>query len=374
MAYNQIKQIGNCMANRSKLITDPLLTLAGIDGIPLDENGFLAPLFITLDAPLKHVEDLALIGCWYGQSTLHVTAAKSALTFILKSNPMPKIYIVEAARKEDKRFFSDLPNTNYTARTIGPESEGVWMKEGLWTIGAKEAIKGGATKLVFIDLDCSFVHQNWVVGVSAAFDRYDVMSPHICSYRSGQQEGMSTLFQATKGYRRTLGETNGHPGMALGLTSSFFTDSLQSRIQAFVHGGGDTLFWLNFQSWSPTSRIGKNLPHVVTAADCRVMNPLPKIGHGGQVVVHHPHGPIANRYYGARTAVVKECFPRFCEGVAYLPDDTPCFSDVSRGAVLVKTMGVLKSSGRDWGREEAGALCRKHLREAGLEIYDIPRD
>lgn len=362
------------MQNNNRLITDPLLTLAGIDGIPLDKNGFLAPLFLSSDAPAVKIESMALIGCWYGQSPLHVSAANAALALLVQSNPMPRIYIVEAAGDGDNRFFAEIGNTRYIPRTIGESSRGVWMKEGLWTIGAKEAVKDGCSKLVFIDLDCSFVRQDWAAAVSDALDKYDVISPHICSYRSGQPEGLSRRFQATKGYRRTLGEVSGHPGMALGMTSSFFTDRLHSRIHAFVHGGGDTLFWLNFQNWSRSSKIRQNLPHVVTDEDCRIMDPLPRIGHGGQVIAHHPHGPIANRHYGARTAVVKECFPRFRDGIAYLPDGTPCFSDVRRGAVLIRTMDVLRSSGREWSREEAGALCRRYLAEAGLEIYDIPRD
>ena len=351
------------------LLGESLLVQAGIKEIPLDKDGFLSPLYLSHDSD-KDIDDIALIGCWYGQDTLRLSSTMTALNWTLKSKPFPKIYIVEASKKEDKRFFSEVENINYISRDIGKESDGVWMKEGLWSIGAKEAIKNGAKKLVFIDLDCSFVHQNWVVKVSESLDNFDVISPHLAYYLSGQKEGISIGVAPSIGYTLSIGSDKGHHGMSLGMTSEFFINKMNSCIPTFVYGGGDTFFWLSVQNITPASPICRILPHIMTEEDCRGIVPKPKIGHGEQIIVHHPHGPMIDRHYIDRYVVVRECFPRFRDGVAYLADGTPCFSDVRRGEVLLKTMKIIKDSGYRWLRKDARILCRNLLQEAGLELFN----
>jgi len=345
-----------------------LLAQAGIGGIPLDENGSLVPLYISSDIEASN-NDLALIGCWYGQDDLRLSATMTALEWTLKSKPFPKIYIVEAAKKECKRYFSEIKDITYIQREIRPESEGIWMKEALWSIGAREAIKDGYTKLVFIDLDCSFVHQNWVVKVSESFKKYDVISPHICYYMSGQIDGIKKGVMVSKGYMALSGNPRGQPGMGLGMTADFFTNKLNSFIPNFADSAGDTFFWLSLRDFSPSSPICKSISHVMREEDCVGIKPRPKIGHGGQVLVHHPHGLIANRNYNARAWITRECFPRFRDGVAYFSDGMPYFSDAERGEIFKKAMGIVKSSNRFWSWEEASIMCRKLLQDAGLKTY-----
>jgi hypothetical protein len=89
--------------------------------------------------------------------------------------------------------------------------------------------------------------------------------------------------------------------------------------------------------------------------------------------MHHPHGSQASRHYWAKHAVTRECFPKFGDGVRIMSDGMPCFSDPARGAVMKKTLAAIATANRSWTQAEAGELTRRNLKEAGLEIYSIPR-
>lgn len=316
----------------------------GISLIPRD-RGFLAPLQIQTSPSVKGDCGIALIGCWYGHSEPHLKAVRTALAWTLRSSPMPQLFMVEATPDGRPRYFQDLQTGQYIPRTILPESEGIWLKESLWSIGARIAMGTGYRKLVFLDLDCSFAHQNWLEDTAKALDSFDVISPHFGHYYSGQKEGVSLGLKLSKGYTiSTRNNRSGFPGMALGMTADFFNRVLKGTLAYTVGGGGDTLFW---------RRLFKGMP--------------PRIGHGNQLLVHYPHGSLALRNYRALTEVVNACFPEDGGGLRFLPDGMPTFTDSRKGMVLRKVRTTIQTSGRAWTTAEAGSLCRQLLQAAGLQ-------
>ena len=351
-------------------LTHPLLTLAGIKSIPYDASGFLAPVYMKVPGEHREMPSLAFIGCWHGQDPLRLKAAMDALQWTLQSNPRPRIYIVEAARPSDKRFF-DIPGVIYIPRTIQPQSEGIWMKEALWSIAARQAVKDGCTKLVFADLDCSFVRQDWALDVSKSFDGYDVICPQSCFYRAGQIEGVKLGLNKSNGYcHKTTGRLTGHPGIACGITAAFFTGAFKSRIMNAVDGSGDRCLWLKLRPGiAGNDPYTNRFSHVLAPADLVPLSPLPRIGCANQVMAHHPHGPQSNRHYMERYAITRECFPKFGDGVAYLEDGMPYYSDAARGAVWRKTTAIVTGMSTKGTAEAARELTRKNLKEAGLEVY-----
>ena len=358
--------------NDAKVFTHPLLTEAGIKSIPYDKNGCFAPIYIPSDGK-GTAEELALIAGWYGGNPLMLAAAKEALAWTMKSAPLPKIYIVEAQRDGDRRCFDSLGGISYVPRTLSPESEGIWLKEALWGIGAREAVKDGYTKLVFIDLDCSFLKQDWAIDVSNALDKNDVISPYLGYYRAGQRDWLTTGIYLSRGYTYvTKGTCIGAPGIAKGMTSAFFTNQFKSQMPVFVDSATDHYIWVMLRP-SFGSLFSDRFPHILDKGEPKPLDPLPRIGYAHQIIVHHPHGSQASRHYWAKHAVTRECFPKFGDGVRIMSDGMPCFSDPARGAVMKKTLAAIATATRSWTQAEAGELTRRNLKEAGLEIYSIPR-
>lgn len=355
-----------------KTFTNPLLLEAGIKDIPLLSNGALAPVQVPVPGASRGMPSVALIGCWYGQDYIQLSAARTALEWTLQSNPCPKIYIVEAARPSDKRFFRETKGAICLERTIQPQSEGIWMKEALWSIGARQAIQDGCTKLVFIDLDCSFVHQDWAIKVSKALDQYDVISPHLAYYMAGQPDWRKLGIKISMGNAFSKGTGSGNPGISWGMTAAFFAGSLKAKIPNFLDSRGDVIFWLTCQDFEKAFPVYQSLTHTITEEDRLGVQPRPRIGHGGQVIAHHAHGSIDSRSYHARGATTRECFYAYGDGVNYLPDGMPCFPDMKRAAVFKTVMASIRESRRPWTENEATETARRLLKEAGLELYSKP--
>lgn len=332
-------------------------------GIPVTVNG---PIVLNKAVPGRVIpKDLALIMCHYGQNEANIRAAKEALAITLPHAPFT--IIVECAEKDQPRHFKGLPHTLYIERVLTERSKGVWLKEALWTIGAKEAIDKGYEKLLLIDMDCSFCKQDWASEISNALENYDVMSPHEYMYYANQPDG------AKYGVKHTKGKSwSGFPGMGLAMTATFFKERLNSRIDCYPDSSGDTMFWVSVLGCPKSYGFLSPLNHDLTQIDCKGMVPRPRVGYTHQILAHHPHGPVDSRNYRAKAIITRASFPIKGSAMEYLEDGMPTTPDTPAGRtcraamqrVYATSSTLTRRDGRDIYDEEAlkeyGAIDQEH--------------
>ena len=294
------------------------------------------------DAPAFQ-KDLALVLCHYGQDDRRIKAIKTALEWTLQSNPRPaKIVFVEAHDVGEPLHFDYLvgQNIQYFTRVIPEQGKGIWLKEALWSIGGREAIKDAAiSKLILLDADCEFVKQNWSIDASEALNEFDVISPHSFGYYSNQPDagGANKMPKVTEssGYKAMNGASGGFPGFSLGMTREFFENRLGSRIWLSSNGGGDTLFW---QLVRGIKNFGNLCAHYSFTFDMRRgIQPKPKVGSAGLLLCHQYHGPFSERGYYARAMITIAATELPMSEYKYLDNGMPVWNiDLPGGRIMSK--------------------------------------
>lgn len=295
------------------------------------------------------ISNLALVLCHHGHDPQRVAAARRALAWTLQSRPQPgAIVMVEAAEPGADRYFAALTGVRYISRTIGDRSRGIWLKEALWTIGANAALEDSRIEgLVFVDVDCAFVRQDWAAAVASALRERDVISPHSHMYYAEQDDGRKLGVLESAGHALSERGAYGHPGMALAMTREFYERAMGGRIPLLSTGSGDTYFW-GYVAGTKKYPINRaTFSHSLTPQQYQGMRPAPRIGHGGLLLVHYPHGPLAGRCYRERTICTRACASALGEEIEYLDDGMPAWRDTPGGRLLPLSYGQLLHEARD---------------------------
>lgn len=317
------------------------------------------------------VPELALILCHHGHDPARVSAGFAALGITLQSTPAPaRMILVEAAREGDKRYFDHVPGVDYLAVTVTEQSKDIWLKEALWSKAAREALASDAaiTKLVFLDIDCSYVDPSWLAYTSCALDRAEVVSPHAWMYYSGQPDGIRFALRESAGYALAKGSTYGFPGMAIAMTRDFFLNRLEGRLPNLSTGGGDSYLWLQLAGNKRFALDRFTFSHSLTRQQVAGLQPRPVTGHAGQIVVHHPHGPLDNRCYRQRNILARACASALGEELCYLPDGLPAWTDTPGGRILPRARKkILEEAAR--GEVITPAYARDVYDALALEEY-----
>ena len=305
------------------------------------------PLFrapAPANSPFR-IFDLGIVMCSYGHDSARIAAALGALSWITCSKPLPHIYFVEAAKEgEDYEFESYFLNkqcTTYLKQIIPPEADGLWLKEALWTIGAKHAIAANKklTKLCFIDSDVEFVDQMWATEVSNALNDKDAISPHSHFYYEGTEEVKDFGLMPSTGRALTTCYTGtSSPGMAFACTIKFFEEKLNSRIETVSCGSGDTFLWYTIAGLKTINYDRLRLPYSYTFPKDKGVVPPPKIGDAAQIAVHRFHGSVINRLYRQRKVLLKLAIDTPFKEYTYLENGMPIWSDTPGGRILSRAM------------------------------------
>jgi len=292
--------------------------------------------------------DLGLVICAHGHNSQRLAASFAALSWIMKSKPMPNVYFVEAAREgepyEFEEYFKDKQRVVYIKKTIPEGADSLWLKECLWTIGANEAINTNKklTKLCFIDSDIEFVDQMWAAEVSDKLDIYDVMSPHSHSYYEGTEEVKDYGLMPSIGWTLCVGyKGTSYPGMAFACTVDFFKDRFNSKINLVGRGGGDTFMWYEIAGLKAIDFDLDRLSYHHTFPQNTGLKPPPKIGHASQIAVHRYHGNLNARLYIQRKILFKRAISIPFSEYTYTDDDMVIWSDTIGGRILSRAMPAL---------------------------------
>lgn len=339
--------------------------------------GDFSPLELHSPAPPATARGMALILCHHGQDEARLRAAREALAWTLRSNPRPQaVILVEAAAEGEPRHFASLPGITYVPRTVPEDGKGIWLKEALWNIGARQAIAiEGITQLVFLDLDAAFVWQGWATAVARELASHDVISPHSHMFYADQADGLATGLLEATGSRLPRDGAHGSPGMAIAMTADLYRRLPNPRggIADIIVGNGDAFLWSQLAGVSWGNIAAWNL----TEVELQGMRPSPRIGCAGQVICHHPHGPLAARCYIERQTLCRACSPAADSAVDLSrPDGMPRWRDTHGARILARAFPMLRelaAAGKAGGRAGARDLYdRIAIEEYGPIDADHP--
>lgn len=278
-------------------------------------QGPCPPLFSSEGRRDGTVRDLALVMCHHGQDPIRIGAERSALKHTLHATPRPALVVfVEAMFPgEEMHFGKDITALGQYGKYIHKElpegSRDMWLKEALWNIGAKEAMKDKRIrKLCFLDADSAFSEAGWADYVSKALDKFEVISPHSHLYYSDQPDGKG--LKESMGYAACTGKGGGLPGIALGMTTGFYADRLPGgEIFNMPSGYGDAWFWSEVLGGKVIHRtILDHLDHCAQIPDRRYgMCPKAQVGTAGLLAVHFYHGPLGDRGWTEKRVISRAC-------------------------------------------------------------------
>ena len=267
--------------------------------------GNLSPLRINENGKYYVIEDMAVVVCFWGQNDLYTAAVRKALACLVDMAPFATIFFVEAQFTEDSFVFESFSDKlNYTRIALEDGHRGMFMKECLWNIGAKKALENSSiTKILFLDADCSYIHQDALKNVSETLDTCDVCSGHSYSYYSDQTDSPAAV-----GLKESVclawlegGKADGHSGFSLGMTRAFF-DRIDG-LPAFPTLAGDTWFWLSVFGLKRRTMQSYQAPYNYGNITGMGLFPFPTIGCSGEIICHHWHGTMKNRLYFARRII-----------------------------------------------------------------------
>ena len=174
-------------------------------------------IYNKMHEPESRIGDIALIQCFYGTNPSRIRATMQALEFNLQMTSRPSSWVfVECQKKRSDCAFQWLQNhgIKHVFVKSSPNSDGIMLKNPLWTIGAKSCSE---PNLCFVDSDVVMCSSDWIVRVKEAFAKYDVLT--LASHQYYQHDDKCKLHE-TIGYKWVSEGTveGSHVGFTLGMT------------------------------------------------------------------------------------------------------------------------------------------------------------
>ena len=342
-----------------------------VDNIPRNPDGSLRPWRERIDSPPSIVEDTALVLCHFGIGELRLKATYDAMGWTVQANPRPRrIVMVEAVKGREEsgmRAWCGENDIDYIRRPVPKDGEGIFIKEALWTIGAHDALKDpGIAKLIFLDADCTFVHQDWARHTADSLDRHDVVSPHWKYYYANQPEPAMRSPWESIGYSwQTKGGT-AHPGLTVAMRKGYFLDQLDGRLVNLSKGSGDVYLWTQILGNWCISKM-EYPGYMYTPMERTPRMPMARVGHAGQIAVHHYHGPMNNRGYRARHVIGRACLAVHGDEIEYNRDGMPVWRDSIEAHLSRDAMARVLREGGDKGLSTT--RVRDLYDEMAREVY-----
>jgi hypothetical protein len=283
---------------------------------------------------------LALVMAHYGTDTARTTAHCDALAIIRQSRPMPaKVIIVEAVDAGGEASFADVEGIEHIRLELDKRSDGMWQKEALWTIGANHAFADpGISTVVWLDMDTTFTDPAWAKRVMDTIGDGEFGQPADAFYYADQPDaakyGLSGLLEGCAS-RAVRGVKGGFPGLNWATTRDFYFNRLGGRLPTLSGGSGDSWLWTIMRGEKEME--GERF-YSMTKPLRNGMKPRPRFFTAGLLAVHHYHGMMTSRTYGARRVIPRAAAPAPGEDVAYREDGVAIWPDSAGGRIMAKAV------------------------------------
>ena len=260
------------------------------------QSNFVPPL-LQISAK-SNVTDVAMVQCLFGQDEEQISAAMSAVSLIAKSGQVPEEWIfVEAQRNRNLARMEGLClklGIEYVFQETTDRSEGVFLKNALWCIGAK---KTHSKKLVFVDADVAFSNSMWLENTSKDLDEFEVVQPfqkiwYSCEKNdSGDKRhfkaGFKTGFACALKLNGKATHRTSVTGYALAMTRAFF-DRIGQTIDVLPSNGSDVWFWYKHLPASSVVKSQLSLP--LSVKDYLHDLETDRVSYSNNIAFHVSHG------------------------------------------------------------------------------------
>lgn len=346
-------------------------------------DGTHAVIFDKPDPTLPARQDgLALVMAHYGDAQDRIKAHTAALAILRQSRPMPaKVIIVEAVDAGGEASFAGIEGIEHIRRDLDKRSDGMWQKEALWTIGAQAAFTDPDIKAVaWLDMDTTFASPAWAKTVMERIGAGEFGQPADVFYYADQPDaakyGLGGLLEGCAS-RAVRGVKGGFPGLNWACTRDFFFDRLGGRLPNLSSGSGDSWLWTVLRG---EKQMEGEPFYAMTKPLRNGLKPRPRFFSCGLLAVHHYHGMMTSRTYGARRIIPRAAAPAPGEDVAYRDDGIAIWPDTPGGRIMAKAIPeylvMVKDKdkrGRPVAQVEARDLYDRHaLKEYGAIDKDNP--
>ena len=292
---------------------------------------------VTSASNQPDVLDMALIVVSYGYDPLRFKAAQRALNRLDRANPKPGKKIFLEASKDTLHFeYLKRAGWEYHSFQLSDQSEGIFQKEPLWTIGTKLAFQDKSiNKVVLIDADCAFHDNSWPYLINKSLSQYEFVQPFAAILYSEQKDYNETVPSIAYCIHTNQVHWLAVPGGAYACTRSFFFDILGGSWPTNAVGSGDDEFWKYLYGHTP----------IVSNQEMKALAPVGKfynfkVGYTVLLLNHYYHGPMSNRMYCTRQYISNRCIDG--SETTYRKDGILEWSDTVNGRIMQKSMAELK--------------------------------
>lgn len=307
-------------------------------------------LYNKVEQSVEHVQDVALIQCFYGTDIARIRATTQALEFNFQMTRKPKTWVfVEAQKRKSDSAFSWVSKygIKYVFVKTTDASDGILLKNPLWNIGAA---KCSEPKLLFLDSDVVMCNSNWVEKCAYALERKDVIS--LASHQYAQTDETCTLHE-TIGHRlETSGDVVGsHCGYTIGMTrktlkeiGGFDPALILDDFRTFHKLVGDDVF-KPFSKWTSSFKLKESHNKGYNF----------RLGYAENVACHIWHGDDGDKYGNICKLLMDSSVSDMDDLIKYEPsrlDELPTWRTGKMRPVAIKTI-ITNNDGGDMGEEYA---------------------
>jgi len=149
------------------------------------EKGSFTPVVYQPAYAVDSLPQLTVVSSFYGENESRYRAALTALEYLGRSKPLPRYLLVDGiGTYSPKREWPSFVET--ITISLPDDSAGIWLKESLLDIGIEKAFSDPMVEgVLLLDSDSAFCDLDWAVYVVDALSQYDVITPAIYIYSTG---------------------------------------------------------------------------------------------------------------------------------------------------------------------------------------------
>ena len=294
---------------------------------------------VTSAAGQPDINDMALVLVSYGYEPLRFKACQRAIDRLDRANPKPGKKIFIEASKDTLHFeYLKERGWEYQSFVLTDQSEGIFQKEPLWTIGTKLAFQDESiNKVVLVDADCAFHDNSWPHLINKSLSQYEFVQPFAAILYSEQKDYSETVPSIAYCIHTNQQHWLAVPGGAYACTRSFFFDILGGAWPTNAVGAGDDEFWKYLYGHTP----------IVSSKEMKELAPVGKfynfkVGYTAMLLNHYYHGPMSNRMYRTRQYISARCING--SETTYRKDGILEWSTNSVGRIMKRSMAELKKN------------------------------